>query len=115
MSWLVGEAAACKSVQASHVVTDGVSRELSSSASRRSVVGRRYSAVCCRILRRNNTRLGKATNIRGMSPLTCFDGVLSSDVNKANSVKAKAKAKARSLQGQGQGQGLTLQKIKSRS
>jgi len=51
----------------------------------------------------------------------------SSDVNKANSIKAKAKArqykakaKARGLQGQGQpkqgqGQGLTLQKIKSRS
>jgi len=44
--------------------------------------------------------------------------VNSSDVNKANSVKAKAKArqykaKARGLQGQGQG--LTLQRIKSRS
>jgi len=59
----VGEAAAGKSAQESPLAADGVPRELRGSAPRRAVVGRHHSAVCRRLLRRNDTWLGQDTTI----------------------------------------------------
>ena len=63
---LVGEAAAGKSVQASRLAINGVPRELCGSACSRPVVGRHHSALCRRLLRRNDTRLRKDRKIYSM-------------------------------------------------
>jgi len=58
-----GEASADKSVQACCLVADGVPREFGGGAHRRAVVSHHHSTVGRRLLRRDDSRTGKAATL----------------------------------------------------